>query len=198
MLSSSGSSAASFSLAAASQYVCTGPSSTVTWTTTFSSVTGQSSRRPSYAHDGFTNRCIAISIHDDRNIANQARATTCLTTLGCPGDAQRPLERDTLTEYRGAVGKLLRVASQTRPHLALGTSFCAQRSSAATVQDARTLNATTTIKQTRARSDFAPSRSCSAGGTYPSARGRCAFADSASARERRGAQGPVRHEWRIL
>lgn len=53
---------------------------------------------------------------------NKSKAASCQETLDFPGDARRPLERDELIEYRGAVEKLLWLASQTRPNLALGTS----------------------------------------------------------------------------
>lgn len=62
-----------------------------------------------------------------------------------PADAQRPLERDELTEYGGAAAKLVRLASQAKPDLALGKPLGAQWSSA--------LDAI--IKQASAHSDFA-------------------------------------------
>lgn len=106
------------------------------------------------AAEGFTFRGITITIKDDdAYVAEQSNAAASLTLLDFRREPERLLGREELSEYRSAVGKLLWLASQTRPDLAVGTSFGAQRSAMATVQDARTLNVT--LKQAKNNSDFA-------------------------------------------
>ena len=97
----------------------------------------------------FTCRGLHIS-HSDAGISvNQETAALTLEPLDVRGDAARVFEPEGQSEYRAVVGRLLWLASQSRPDLAFGTSKASRGNQLATVAQARGLNAV--VRQARER-----------------------------------------------
>ena len=105
------------------------------------------------ASASFTYRGLNISHSDAGIFVNQETAALTLEPVDVRGDAARVLEPEEQSEYRAVVGRLLWLASQSRPDLAFGTSKASRGNQLATVAQARELNAV--VRQAREHASFA-------------------------------------------